>query len=261
MTKKSFLSLLLTGLLITNIPLQAHAESYSVMGSQELFQTAISADYYVKGYAEEGDMGVKYLGDRVCIRVGSSVEVESGQYIDMELDNGDVVPCVVVGIDEDSERAVTSIVSSSLDTSISLSEMGYEGAMIGLETLDENFKDGMSIGEDASLYAQQFLGNPYVWGGASLTNGADCSGFVMSVYGHFGISLPHNAAAQSGYGVSVKESELAPGDLIFYDSGEGIDHIAIYIGNGQIIHASNERDGIKISQYNYQPISCIKRVY
>ena len=259
--KNKALCFLLSGAISLSIPLQSHAESYSVMGAQDIFQTTISADYFVKGYAEEDESGIKYLNDRMCIRVGSSIDAEPGQYIDMELKDGTTIPCVVAGIDEGSERAVTSIVSNSFDTAISLEDMGYKSPMIGVETLEGNFRDEISMGEDIALYAQQFLGNPYVWGGASLTNGADCSGFTMSVFGHFGISIPHYAASQSCYGVSVNEGDIQPGDLVFYDSGEGIDHVAIYIGNGQIVHASNPDDGIKISQYNYREISCIRRLF
>lgn len=102
-------------------------------------------------------------------------------------------------------------------------------------------------------YATQFLGNPYVWGGTSLTNGADCSGFTMSVMSHFGVSLPHHSGSQAQKGRSVSSSEMRPGDLIFYtNSGGTINHVALYIGNGQVVHASNKRDGIKISTWNYR---------
>jgi uncharacterized protein YgiM (DUF1202 family) len=106
-------------------------------------------------------------------------------------------------------------------------------------------------------FATQFVGNPYVWGGTSLTNGADCSGFVLSVYAQYGISLPHSSSAQSHYGTRVSTSELQPGDLLFYGSGS-ISHVAIYIGNGQIVHASTERTGIIISNAFYRsPICCV----
>ena len=98
-------------------------------------------------------------------------------------------------------------------------------------------------------YAMQFLGNPYVWGGTSLTHGCDCSGFVMQIWAHFGKSLPHSSAAQAGCTTSV--SNPRPGDLFFYGSG-GVGHVAMYIGGGQVIHASNHRDGIKISNAYYR---------
>ena len=117
-----------------------------------------------------------------------------------------------------------------------------------------------STGGEAASYAMQFLGNPYAWGGSSLTNGADCSGFVMSVYSNYGVSLPHNSAAQSAYGTSVAASEAQPGDLFFYGKGR-ISHVGIYIGNGQIIHASNKRTGIKISSAYYQNPVAVKRMF
>lgn len=101
-------------------------------------------------------------------------------------------------------------------------------------------------------YALQFVGNPYVYGGSSLTKGTDCSGFTMSVYKHFGISLPHNSSAQSNCGKRISVSNVQPGDLLFYGSGSGISHVALYIGNGQIVHASSSKTGIKISKYNYK---------
>lgn len=110
-------------------------------------------------------------------------------------------------------------------------------------------------------YAVQFVGNPYVWGGTSLTSGTDCSGFTMSVMSKFGVSLPHNSGSQSQRGKSISSSQMRPGDLVFYSgSGGGINHVAIYIGNGQVCHASNKKSGIKISSWNYRSPSKIVNV-
>ena len=118
--------------------------------------------------------------------------------------------------------------------------------------------------ESASLrsrivnYAMKFLGNPYVWGGTSLTKGADCSGFTMSVMKNFGISLPHYSGSQAKSGKRIKSSEMRPGDLVFYGNSRGkINHVAMYIGNGQVINASSRRSGIKISTWNYRTPICI----
>lgn len=112
---------------------------------------------------------------------------------------------------------------------------------------------------DLVNYATQFVGNPYVWGGTSLTNGADCSGFVLSIFVKYGYSLPHSSRAQANYGTRVSTSELMPGDLVFYGSGKSISHVAIYIGGGQIVHASTERTGIIISSaFNRSPICCTR---
>ncbi len=102
-------------------------------------------------------------------------------------------------------------------------------------------------------YALKFLGNPYVWGGTSLTKGADCSGFTLSVFKNFGISLPHYSGSQAKMGTAVKSSNMRPGDLIFYGNSSGtINHVAMYIGNGQVVHAASKRSGIKISSWNYR---------
>lgn len=108
-------------------------------------------------------------------------------------------------------------------------------------------------------YAKQFLGNPYVWGGTSLTKGADCSGFTMSIYAHYGVSLPHSSSAQSRMGTKVSSDELKPGDLLFYGSGKSVSHVAMYIGGGKVIHASTEKTGIKISNAFYRTPITIRR--
>lgn len=108
-------------------------------------------------------------------------------------------------------------------------------------------------------YAKQFIGNPYVWGGTSLTNGADCSGFTMSIYKKYGITLPHHAASQAKLGTKVSLSEALPGDLVFYDKNGVINHVAIYIGGGQVVHASNAKTGIKISNVTYRTPAAIRR--
>lgn len=110
-------------------------------------------------------------------------------------------------------------------------------------------------------YAVQFVGNPYVYGGTSLTNGADCSGFVQSVMKHFGVSLPRTSREQANSGRAVSSGEMRPGDLVFYSGSSGtINHVAIYIGNGQVCHASNEKTGIKISTWNYRTPARIRNV-
>lgn len=111
-------------------------------------------------------------------------------------------------------------------------------------------------GSAIAAYAQKFVGNKYVYGGSSLTNGTDCSGFTMSVYLQFGYSLPHSAAAQANCGKKVSLSSLQPGDLVFYKNGGGIGHVAMYIGGGQVVHASNPTNGIMISSVRYRtPVS------
>ena len=110
---------------------------------------------------------------------------------------------------------------------------------------------------DLISYATQFVGNPYVWGGTSLTNGADCSGFTLSIFAKYGVYLPHSSKAQANCGTRISASEAKPGDLFFYGSGSSISHVGIYIGNGQIVHASNARTGIKISSAYYRTPICV----
>ena len=105
---------------------------------------------------------------------------------------------------------------------------------------------------DLVQYAKQFIGNKYVWGGTSLNNGIDCSGFTMRVYEEYGIKLPHYSVAQSKMGKKVTLAEAQPGDLVFYAKNGTINHVAIYIGGGQVVHASNEKTGIRISSVNYR---------
>ena len=117
--------------------------------------------------------------------------------------------------------------------------------------------DGSELGVAVAEYALQFVGNPYVYGGSSLTNGTDCSGFVMSVYANFGVSLPHSSKSDRSQGYGVDSLENAqPGDLICYSG-----HVALYIGNGQIVHASNAKTGIIVSNANYKKILAIRRIF
>lgn len=117
--------------------------------------------------------------------------------------------------------------------------------------------EGSEMGVAVAEYALQFVGNPYVYGGTSLTNGADCSGFVMSVYANFGVSLPHSSASDRTQGYAVDGLENAqPGDLICYSG-----HVALYIGDGQIVHASNKKTGIIVSNADYRKILAIRRIF
>lgn len=149
---------------------------------------------------------------------------------------------------EAAAKAARSSSSSSGSSSGSSSE-SYTAPVIS--------GSGSELGKSVAEFAVQFEGNPYVWGGTSLTNGADCSGFVMSVYANFGVSLPHSSAVDRSVGSAVNGIENAqPGDLVCYSG-----HVAIYIGNGQIVHASTAKTGIIISNANYRSILSVRRIF
>ncbi len=115
---------------------------------------------------------------------------------------------------------------------------------------------GSGTGSSVVSYAAQFVGNPYVYGASSLTNGTDCSGYVMSVYAAFGVSLPHSSSAMRGCGYSVSQDEMQPGDIVCYSG-----HVGIYAGNGTLVHASTPKDGIKYSNVHYRKILTVRRIF
>ena len=146
--------------------------------------------------------------------------------------------------EEERQQAATSSSSSSSSSSSNSSSKSYSAP------------SGTS-GSSVANYACQFVGNPYRWGGESLTNGADCSGFVKAVYAAFGISLPHGSSALRSVGYGVSTSDMQPGDIVCYSG-----HVAIYIGNNSIVHASNPETGIKISSpANYRTILAVRRIF
>lgn len=151
----------------------------------------------------------------------------------------------------DDEEAYISAdyaqVKENLDTAITMTELLY----------GEGVSD---VRVELCQYAKQFIGNPYVWGGTSLTKGADCSGFTMSVFKKYGISLPHYSVSQSQMGTKVSLSEAKAGDLVFYAKGNTVNHVGIYLGNGQVVHASSPRTGIKISNVGYRTIHSIRNI-
>lgn len=112
---------------------------------------------------------------------------------------------------------------------------------------------------DLVQYAKKFIGNPYVWGGTSLTKGADCSGYTLSVFKKYGVNLPHHAASQAKLGTKISMAQIQPGDLVFYAKNGVINHVAIYIGGGQVVHASSPKTGIKISSVNYRTPAAVRR--
>ena len=168
-------------------------------------------------------------------------------------ENGDTV------YDKDGNEVDPSEVTSS-DDDVEHDEYGNvidSDNTVDPDSVSSSSSSSSSSGSGSSIvdYATQFVGNPYVWGGTSLTGGADCSGFTQSVYAQFGYSLPRTSYEQQNWGTEVSYADAQPGDLICYGG-----HVAIYMGNGQIVHASNSRDGIKISNdATYRTILSVRR--
>lgn len=151
----------------------------------------------------------------------------------------------------DDEEAYVStdycVVEEELETAVTMKELMYGNGISNTRI-------------DLCQYAKQFVGNPYVWGGTSLTKGADCSGFVQSVFKQFGVSLPRSSRQQVGVGTKISLADAKPGDLIFYAKGGTINHVALYIGDGQVVHASSPKTGIRISNATYRTPAAVKRV-
>ena len=161
--------------------------------------------------------------------------------------------------DEDNEDSSDPPDDNNESSSSSKNESKDESPSSESSSKDESSNSsessGSSTGKQIADYACQFVGNPYVAGGTSLTNGADCSGFTQAVYSNFGISLPRTSGSQAACGRSVSYAEAQPGDIIYYGG-----HVGIYIGNGQIVHASTQSTGIKISNALYRSIISVRRI-
>ena len=162
---------------------------------------------------------------------------------------------------EDENAELTKAEEKAAETALAVAEKAQIAADNTKETAEtakkEMLNHGAETGQAVADFALQFVGNPYVWGGSSLTHGTDCSGFTMAVYSNFGVGLPHYDASQRGYGIGIDSlSDARPGDLIcFYG------HVGIYIGDGMMVHASNARDGIKVSRADYRAIAAIRRIF
>lgn len=185
----------------------------------------------------------KIAGDGICEIVSTEEEwtfITSGEvegYISSEY--------LLTGGEANERAATLQEEGAELETALTMTEYRYGKGVTDVQ---------MAVCE----YARQFVGNPYVWGGTSLTRGADCSGFTLSVYKNFGVSLPHSSKAQAHCGTRVDISEVQPGDLIFY-GGKNIHHVALYIGNGQVVHAQSRKTGIVVtSMYYHTPTRAVR---
>ncbi len=161
--------------------------------------------------------------------------------------------------DENTEASAAQLKEAEIAQSVAESTaQTAENTQKVAETIEEGLQTrGSKAGQAVADFALQFVGNPYVWGGSSLTHGTDCSGFTMAVYANFGVSLPHYDASQRGYGIAINSlADAMPGDLICYYG-----HVGIYIGDGMLVHAANARDGIKVSRADYRSIAAIRRIF
>ena len=207
-------------------------EGYTLLGVVEAESGYINVR---EEMSTDSDVVGKIRKDAICEVVSIEEEwseIESGEikgYISNEY--------LLTGVDanEKAERLMEE--GKELETAITMMEYRYGKGVTDIQ---------MEVCE----YALQFVGNPYVWGGTSLTKGADCSGFTLSVYRNYGVSLPHSSKAQANCGERIDLSELQPGDLVFY-GGKNIHHVAMYIGNGQVVHAQSANTGIVVSSMYY----------
>lgn len=181
--------------------------------------------------------------------------------------DGDVEELSIEDDFSDDADSISAFASALADKTVS-EVQGYQEAKAEAEVIAQERLEAEAAAEAARKaeeerkaaeearqgivdFALQFVGNPYVYGGTSLTNGADCSGFVMSVFAEFGYELPRVAAAQCAASEKKSVADIEAGDLVFYGDG-GIDHVALYIGDGKIVHASTAATGIKVSDYDYR---------
>lgn len=207
-------------------------EGYTLLGVVEAESGYINVR---EEMSTDSDVVGKIRKDAICEVVSIEEEwseIESGEikgYISNEY--------LLTGVEanEKAERLMEE--GKELETAITMMEYRYGKGVTDIQ---------MEVCE----YALQFVGNPYVWGGTSLTRGADCSGFTLSVYRNYGVSLPHSSKAQANCGERIDLSELQPGDLVFY-GGKNIHHVAMYIGNGQVVHAQSANTGIVVSSMYY----------
>ena len=171
-------------------------------------------------------------------------KIDKGEELDIVAVSKDWIQ---VNVDVSDDKAYISRefvnISFELHKAYSVVKRTYDTAVESVET--------SNLRESIVNYAEGFLGYPYKYGGTSFKTGIDCSAYVQAIYAKFGYKLPRNSAKQAGVGTSINASQLQPGDLVFYRRGDDIGHVAIYIGNNKIIHASNERDGIKYSNMYY----------
>lgn len=217
----------------------------------------VSVDYIVTGI-EAKLIGLEQAYDRAIVLADSlNARAEADE-------NSKIITKVAKGEELEVIEVLDGWVKCALNTDEVYVKAEYVEVKNGLSTAMTlaKFRYGKEVSDvriDLCEYAIQFVGNPYVWGGTSLTKGADCSGFVLSVYKNYGFTLPHYSKSQSNYGTEISYKDAQPGDLLFYGTSKStISHVAIYIGDGKIVHANDEKTGIIISNAYYKtPVKAV----
>ena len=231
-----------------------------VPGGEELtvVSEAKKDDGWVKVSVEggEGYVSVDYVTLSTEYTYAESKEEEAARLAEEEADRKAAEAAAAAAAQQSATNKSSSSSSSSSSKSSSSSSSSSSSGSSSSSNRNYSAPSG-SNGQAVANYACQFVGNPYVYGGSSLTNGADCSGFVMAVYAAFGVSLPHSSSAQRscGYGVSI--DDIQPGDIVCYSG-----HVGIYVGNNTIVHASSPSTGIKYtSPITYRTVLAVRRIF
>lgn len=249
----------------TTVDLLAEGSVYSVLKENVKSKDGTSFIQVLVSEGEDGEGDVKgyisadYADVYVEFEKAISIEEEKAELerqAELKRQEEEAAAAAAAEAAEKSSASSSSSSSSSGSSkkssgSSSSSSSGSSKKSSGSSSSGSSSSGGSGTGAAIAAKAQQYAGwLPYVWGGSSLSSGADCSGFTMSIYSAYGISLPHSSAAQANGGRSISRSELQPGDLVFYGSG-GISHVAIYIGGGQICHEANSRRDCTIDSIGY----------
>ena len=216
-------------------------EGYTLLG-------VVTAESGFINIREEMSTESKIVGKIRKNGICEVVSIEDGWY---EIESAEIKGYIsneylLTGPEANEKAEALMAEGKELETALTLMEYRYGKGVTDIQ---------MEICE----YARQFVGNPYRWGGTSLTKGADCSGFTLSVFKNYGVSLPHSSRAQANCGTRIDLSEIQPGDLVFY-GGKNIHHVAMYIGNGQIVHAQSANTGIVVSSMYYNTPTRAARV-
>ena len=212
---------------------------------------------YIRSEASEES---EYVGKMYPQNAANIIEVKDGW---AQIQSGDVTGFakedeLLMGVEAvvKAEELVEAAEEEGLENPFTYAESReHEEARLKAEAEAAAYARKLEAGQSVVNYAKQFVGNPYVYGGTSLTRGTDCSGFVQSVYRHFGYSLPRTSGAQRGVGTGVSYKDAIPGDIVCYSG-----HVAIYVGNGKVVHALNPSKGILVTSATYAPILTVRRV-